>query len=121
MVWKGVIIEESLEDKSLLGMVKIVDTEVDKLEEENRIMTFYKIEVTDEFKDKFIQRAIKSVKEGFYLHLVKDKVMYVIFKDKMFKFSKGYPELETARNYGKSVGIPEKQMPFEHLIDHPFD
>jgi len=47
--------------------------------------------------------------------------MYVVFKGCMFKFSKGYPELETARKYGKSIGILEEQMPFEHLIEHPWD
>lgn len=120
MVWRGVIIKESLENNSLLDLVKIVGTKKEKLEEKNKIMIFYRIEIDDNKKDEFVQRAIKSIKQSFYLHIVKEKVMYVIFKDKMFKFSRGYPELETARNYGKSVGIPKEQMPFEYLINHPF-
>src|SRR4030042_3998710 len=118
MVWKGIILKESLEDKSLLKMAKIESTDIEKLENENRIMTFHKIEVNDNNKDKFIEKAIKTIKQGFYIHLVTDKVMYVIFKGHMFKFSKGYPELETAREYGKSIGILEEQMPFEHLMDN---
>lgn len=121
MVWQGIVIEESLKDKKLLILAKVVGTDVDKLEGENRVMTFHKIEVDDNKKDKFIGKAIKTIKEGFYLHIVKDKMMYVVFKDRMFKFSRGYPELEIAREYGKSIGIPEKQMPFEYLINHPFD
>jgi hypothetical protein len=39
----------------------------------------------------------------------------------MFKFSKGFPEMEEARAYGKFIGIPEEQMPFEHLINNPWD
>ena len=48
--------------------------------------------------------------------------MCVIFKDKIFKFKKGQQSLlEKAREYGKSIGIIPEQMPFEHLIDYPFD
>jgi len=121
MVWQGVIIEESLEDNSLLELVKIIGIKKEKMEGENKIMTFCRIEVDDTKKDEFVQKAIKSIKQGFYLHVVKEKVMYVIFKDRMFKFSKGYPELEIAREYGESIGIIPEQMPFEHLIDYPFN
>lgn len=111
MVWKGIILNGSLENDFILDLVKIVKIKGDK----------YYIEVEEVKKDEFIQKAIKSIKQGFYLYIVKEKIMYVIFKDKMFKFSRGYPELETARSYGKSVGIPAEQMPFEYLIDHPFN
>jgi len=118
MVWKGIIFKESIEGKSLLDLVKIIEIGIDK--RENKSMTFYKVEVEDNKKDEFVQKTIKSLKQGYYIHIVKDKVIYVIFKNHMFKFNKGYPELETARNYGKSIGIPEKQMPFELLISYPF-
>ena len=38
-VWQGVVLEESLEDKSLLDMAKIVGTNVSELEKENRVFT----------------------------------------------------------------------------------
>ena len=120
-VWRGVILEESLEDKSLLSLVKIVGTKKEKLEGENRFMTFHKIEVKEKDKDKFIHKVVKSIKYGFYTHLVKEGVMYVVFKGHMYKFSKGFPELEMAKDEGRKMGIPEEQMPFEHLVDHPFD
>ncbi|MDO8622921.1 MAG: hypothetical protein Q7R52_01640 [archaeon] len=110
MVWQGVILKESLEDLSLLELVKIVETKKER----------YNIEVEDNEKDEFVQKAIRAVKSKSYIHLVKDKVMYVIFRNHMFKFSRGYPELETAREYGKKLGIPEKEMPFEKLIENPF-
>lgn len=121
MVWRGVILKESLEDEKLLKLVIILKTDVARLEKENRVMTFYNIEVEDSKKEEFVQKAIKAIKPKFYIHIVKDGIMYVIFKDKMFKFSKNYPELETAREYGKSIGILEEQMNFEHIINHPFD
>ena len=120
MTWKGVILEESLEDKSLLNLVKIKDTKIETLEGENRIMTFHKVEVKDNKKDKFVQKTIKAIKQGFYIHLVKDKVMYVIFKEHMYKFSRGFPELEMAREEGRKMGIPDEQMPFERLLEDPW-
>ncbi len=111
MTWKGVILKESLEDTSLLDLAEVIDAKDNKI----------KIEVKENKKDEFVQKAIKSIKAKFYIHLVKDKVMYVMFKDHMFKFSEGYPELETAREFGKELGIPQEQMPFERLLESPWD
>lgn len=120
-VWQGVVLEESLDNKSLLDLAKIVGTDTDKLEEEDRVMTFHKIEVSDSKQHQFIEEARRSIKPGFYIHLCKEGRMYVIFKDKVFKFKKGQALLKKAREYGKSIGIIPEQMPFEHLIDYPFD
>jgi hypothetical protein len=111
MTWQGVILKKSLGDESLLELTRIVETKKDR----------YNIVVEDSKKEDFVQKAIKSVKPKFYIYLVKDKLMYVMFRNHMFKFSRGYPELETARKFGKELGIPEEQMPFENLINHPFN
>lgn len=121
MVWRGVLLEESLEDKKLLSLAKIVGTDRERLEEENRIMTFHKVEVEDNHKNKYLDLAMHSIKPGFYTHLCKDGEMYVVFRGAMFNFKKHDLELNRAREYGKSIGIAQEQMPFEHLIDHPFD
>lgn len=120
-VWQGVVLEESLKDKSLLDLVDIVGTDVDKLEEENRVMTFHKVEVSNSFKEEYIKLAENNIKKGFYTHLCKDGEMTVIFNNKVFSFNKDDSKLIEAREYGKSIGIIVEQMPFEHLIDHPFD
>ena len=121
MVWQGVVLEESLEDKSLLDMVEIIGTETDKLEEEDRIMTFHKVEISDSNKNEYIDKAIHSLKKGFYVHLCKDGEMYVVYRGAMFNFRRHFSQLEDAKKYGKSIGIIEEQMPFDHLIEHPFD
>jgi hypothetical protein len=120
-LWQGVVLEESLQDKSILGMARIVHTDVEKLEKENRIMTFYKVEVSDSTKDEYIERAKTDIKNGFYTHLCKGGRMTVVFKDKVFDFGDNDPQLIQAREYGKSIGIIPEQMPFEHLINNPFD
>lgn len=119
--WQGVVLEESLEDKSMLGRAKIIGTNVSKLEKENRIMTFHNVEVPDSTKNEYIEKAKTIIKQGFYTHLCKNGKMTVVFKDKVFNFGESDPELIKAREYGKSIGIIPEQMPFEHLVNNPFD
>lgn len=120
-VWQGVVLKESLEDELLLGSAKIVGTSASKLEKENRTMTFHRVEVPDSVKDEYIERAKTTIKQSFYTHLCKDGKMTVVFKDRVFTFGENDPELDAAREYGKSIGIIPEQMPFEHLINNPFD
>lgn len=121
MVWQGVLLEESLEDREILGLAKIIGASTSKLEEEERIMTFHKVEVEDEDKNRYLDIALHTIKQGFYTHLCKNGEMYVVYKGVVFNFRKEDPNLRRAREHGKSLGIIEAQMPFEHLTDHPFD
>lgn len=59
MVWKGVIIEESLLTKAILNMVRIVESKLNTLEKEGErgFMTFLYIELDDEKKDEFLQKS----------------------------------------------------------------
>ena len=120
-VWQGVLLEESLEDKSLLSIAKIINTDKFKLENEDRVMVFHKVEVKDSDKQNYLDRAMHILKPAFYTHLCNNGEMYVVFRGAMFNFRKKDSELNRARDYGKSIGIISEQMPFENLIDHPFD
>ncbi|PIP74662.1 MAG: hypothetical protein CO135_01320 [Candidatus Levybacteria bacterium CG_4_9_14_3_um_filter_35_16] len=119
--WQGVILEESLSDKSLLDMVTIVGTNVSKLESENRVMTFHQVEVPASSEQEYVAKAMKTIKPAFYTHLCRDGHMTVIYQGKTFSFVDGDPQLIEAIDYGKSVGIISEQMPFQHLITNPFD
>ena len=122
-MWKGVIIEESLEDKSLLSLVKIISSRQTTLENESErgVLTFHSVELKDSNLDEFIETAQKSIKDSFYIHICKDSEMIVIFRNKVFRFSSDNLEgLNEAREYGISVGVFKEQMPFEKLIGNPF-
>jgi hypothetical protein len=121
MVWQGVVLEDSLADKKLLGLAKVINTRTSTLEEEERTMAFHSVEVQDQDKDKYLDYAMRSLKPAFYTHLCNGEEMYVVYKGVIFNFRKEDPILVKARDYGKSLGIIEAQMPFEHLIDNPFD
>jgi len=123
MVWRGVIIEESLNGKSLLKLAKIVETEKSILENEAEtgVLTFHKIEVPDKTKDAFLKMARTSIKDNFYIHICKSGVMIVIYRNKIFEFSKNEIEkINEAREYGASRGILREQLEFEVLIDDPW-
>jgi len=123
-MWRGVIIEESLENKSLLKLAKIIETNKSTLENEAEAgtLTFHKIEVDDAKKQEFLNNARASIKDKFYLHICKDGVMIVVYRNKIFEFSKSETDkINEARNYGEARGILREQMDFEALIDEPWE
>jgi len=118
-VWKGVIIEESLENKEILEDVEVMSQKTSKLESEEGKGTFHfdKVNVSDLVIEKVVRKAKKGIKQGWYMHLCKQDVMIVIFKDKSFRYIKGDKEgMKEIRSYGTSVGINEAQLPDERLI-----
>ena len=124
MVWKGVIIEESLEDASLLDMV----TEVGYLEsllegeDEKGTMHFHQFEISDDKKDGFISNAKNMIKQGWYIHICRDEKMIIVFKGKTFEFTEDEKDkIKAAKDYGISLGILPEQLEIESLIRNPFD
>ena len=124
MTWKGVIIEESIENRKAFKMVRIIKKKQSKLENEESkgLLTFYLFEVDDSKKDEFVNIVKNSIKQSWYVHICKDKTMIVVFKDNIFEFTKLQKnKLGEAVKYGLSIGILKEQMSFEHLIDNPWD
>lgn len=122
MVWKGVIIEESLEDKSLLEMITEVGYLESLMEGDAEVMHFHQFEISDEKKDTFVAAAKHLIKQGWYIHLCKDVTMTIIFKDKVFEFTEDEKDkIQKAKDYGMSIGILKEQLEIESLIRDPFD
>ena len=124
MAWKGVVIEESLEDRGLLKMVKVVRSEEATLEgEEGKgMMHLQYFELDEANTDKFISMARKAVKHGWYIHICRGGTMVVVFKGKAFEFTKAQEDaIQRAEDYGASIGILRGQMGFRKMIDNPWD
>jgi hypothetical protein len=122
MVWRGVIIEESLEDKSLLKLVKIVKTTESKLEgeEEKGVRHFHAVDVADEDVDMFAEWAALAIKRKWWIHLVNGKEMIIILKTRIFHYRKGDKKaLNEIRCYVENQGI--LQLPDETLMDNPYE
>ncbi len=122
MNFKGVIIEESLIDSSVLDSVKILETKIEKVTVKHQTpwvskWTLHTVEIFEANADKIAKKISRKLdyshKSGWYVDFKNDIFHYIIFKDKVFKIKlkdiEGYKE---ASKYGVSLGIPEYQVDF---------
>jgi hypothetical protein len=103
---KGVIIESSLKDTSILNEAKVLRT----WEDESWILR--EVEIARELAEKFGA----YLDDGpWYVHFWEegsDEVL-VVFKDHVFSITHSDQSTwKTAIEYGKSIGIPEEQLDF---------
>ena len=119
MIYKGVIIEESLSDKSVLSKVKIVETKVEPITPEHKTLwlkqwTLHTVEIMEEKSDEIAQNISKSLDNehtSWYADYKNGKYHYIIYSGKVFKIDLQNPFLyKTAKEYGLSIGIPEYQL-----------
>lgn len=124
MSYKGIIIEESLEDKSVLKKVKIVTTRVEKVTQEHQTpwldkWTLHTVEVDENKADEIAEEIGKALdsEHDWYADFKNDYWDFIIYKNKVFKIKrdnkKGYSQ---ASGYGISLGIPEYQLSFKSYI-----
>ncbi|WP_261568225.1 PHP domain-containing protein [Frankia gtarii] len=123
-LWRGVFIEESLENLSLLAAVNVVGASSGSLEEEGDRgeVTFRRVEVPEEAVDAVVAEAVQTIKEGWYLHLVRNDHMKVVFRGKVFSLQRGDSDaLQAAVDYGvQRQGIKEAQLGLARLFADPF-
>ena len=121
MNYKGVIIEESLGDKSVLGQVTILGTKIEPITPAHKTpwlqqWTLHTIELPDETADMIAKRIGESFDPEhlcWYADFKNDKYHYIVYPDKVFKVDLADPKLYAdAREYGISIGIPEYQVDF---------
>ncbi len=121
--FKGTIIEESLEDKSVLDKVKIISTKVEQVTDRHktpwiRQWTLHKVEIEPN-KIKTITWEISKSLDGdhqhsWYADFKNNSTHYVIYRDKIFKIDRTKrEEYNEATNYGLVLGIPDYQIDFE--------
>jgi type IV secretory pathway VirD2 relaxase len=118
--YKGVIIEESLEDKEILKKVKIVSTKVEVVAKRHETpwikqWIMYAVEIPDGEAEMIAETLSKSLdrEHEWYADFKNGTNHYIIFRDKIFcidRNSKG--QYEEAKRYGLSLGIPEYQVDF---------
>lgn len=87
MTWKGWVIEESLEDKSVLSRLKIVKSIVERNEEADQVMSWHlnTVEVDDADVDMIAKELEKQIKSGWYTHFTDFNNLLIVFRGKSFK------------------------------------
>ena len=116
----GVIIEESLENKSVLQKVKIIKTKTEEVTEEHKTpwikqWTLHTIEILENQADEITKDLSKSLdsEHSWYADFKNDKFHYIIFLNKVFKVDRSKPEqYSEVTKYGLTLGIPDYQLDF---------
>ena len=125
MHFTGVIIEESLEDVSVLRDVKIVSTEVKQVTEKYKTpwikqWTLHTVEIPAG-KAAGIAAKISKVldwEHNWYADYKTDTEHYIIYRDKVFHVTNrsSKDQYDEATKYGISIGIPDYQVDFSPHI-----
>lgn len=120
-MFKGVIIEESLEDKTVLQRFPILKAEVEQVMERFGTpwlsqWTLHTIDIPDEQIALFageVQKALDGTHHNWYADFKNEKTHYIIFKQRVFVIDRTkYAEYQEAQEYGASLGIPSHQVAF---------
>jgi hypothetical protein len=121
----GVIIEESLEDKSILQKVKIVSTKIEEVTEKHKTpwieqWTLHSVEIQEDKADEIAKELSSALdsKHNWYADFENETHHYIIFRNRVFFIDKKSKEqYDEAKNYGISLGIPEYQVDFHPEIE----
>lgn len=119
-IWTGVIIEESLNDNSVLDKVKIEKTEVSEEDDdpsENHgfpVWHLHSVSLARVDADMVAEKLSESLKSGpWWVDLKGKEDAYVIFSGRIFKGEIGDKTFEEkVNNYASKVGCPDSQLPF---------
>ena len=120
MDYKGVIIEESLENKDILKDVKTLETKVEEVTEEHKTpwikqWTLHTVEIPENQVKNIAEKISKALdsEHDWYADFKNDTHHYIIFRNKVFFVNKRSKEqYDEAKKYGISLGIPEYQVDF---------
>jgi hypothetical protein len=108
--YHGIIIKEGLKDQLVLDKMKILGTK------KGKEWTLLRVGVDETKVDEvlgLIQKNLVTEPESYYSHFYRNRELVVVFPKKIFRLT---PERETwqpAIDYGKSIGIPERELDFK--------
>ncbi len=121
MNYQGVIIEESLADRTVLDDLKIVRTNVEQVAEGHKTpwlkqWTLHTVEIPEDQIDTVVQKISHSFDNDhsdWYADFKNDQYHYVVFTNNFFKVNpKNIEEYRPIVKYGLSLGIPIYQLDF---------
>ena len=125
MNYRGVIIEESLNNKSGLKDLCIVSTKVEQTTESHKTpwlkqWTLHTVEINED-KAELVAYQLSNALEkehDWYADFKNQQFHYIIFRKKVFKANRNTSnEYEKVKEYGVSLGIPDYQLDFSPDIE----
>jgi len=121
MNYKGVIIEESLENKDILQDVTVLSTKVEQVTKEHHTphlkqWTLHAVEIPEDRGEEVaekISRVLETSHGHWYADFKNEKFHYIIFRNRVFRVDRSNPEeYKEVTEYGISLGIPDYQLDF---------
>lgn len=124
MSYRGVVIEESLIDKSVLEKLTIVETRVEPVTAEHGTpwltrWTLHTVEVPDD-EARGVADLIAEVlgPDSWYADFGDDQTHFVVFPHGVFVVDRSDPgHYRAVVEYGLSLGIPDYQLDFSPAIE----
>lgn len=125
MNYHGVIIEESLEDVSVLKKLKIISTKLEQVTERHKTpwikqWTLHTVEIPKEQASKIAPKLSKALdsEHAWYADYKTEKDHYIIFRDKVFHITDrtNKAQYDKAKRYGIRLGIPSYQVDFPPYV-----
>jgi len=123
--FNGVIIEESLTDKSVLNDANIISTKVEPVTEHHKTpwvkqWTLHTVEIPDDKAAEVADKISKALDKDhdWYADFKTETEHYVIYTGKVFHITdrSDKKQYDEATEYGISIGIPDYQVDFSpHL------
>ena len=120
MNYKGVIIEESLDNKKVLNSVKIIKTKISPVVEKHKTpwvkqWTMHTVEISEQDAEKVAEQLSKDLdkEHTWYADFKNENYHFIIYREKVFKVDLKNPIIyKDAKKFGISLGIPEYQVDF---------
>lgn len=107
--YHGIIITEGLKGQSVLNKMKILG------QKKGREWTLLRVGVSENKIDEVVGLVQKSLvtEPTFYAHFYREEKLIVVFPKKVFYLTPNKETWKSAIDYGKSVGVPEKELDFK--------
>jgi dephospho-CoA kinase len=118
--YRGIIIEESLENKEVLNKIKILETKIEKVTSEHKSpwitqWTLHTFEVYEENAKQIAEEISRNLdrRHNWYADFKNSKKHFIIFRDKVFLvYRDNSEEYKKVKEYGLSLGIADYQLDF---------
>lgn len=118
--YRGVIIEESLENKEVLEKVQVLETKVENVIEKHKTpwlkqWTLHTVIIPEDKAKDVADEISKSLdkEHSWYADYRNKTHHYIIFRNRVFYINRNnIKEYNKAKEYGISLGIPEYQVDF---------
>ena len=109
--YHGIIIKQSLRDRSILDSVRILGKKTAKN------WTMLRVLIRDEVLEKFAKQVQANLltenKVPYYAHFYNQQTLIAIFPDRIFHLKPDKKTWGPATRYGRSLGISERELDFK--------